>query len=182
MSGKQLRGRGAAQLQPGPRPQQGSSRPLPAGNSGDFGGVSGWERTRSSFQRWDHRWDHGRPQVRPSDLPGDRRETKGWGLGRCRAGKGATYRSEASSLLMYSSRMLVSMLEGSRAPLMSWPAGQERWAREGAQLPADPGHRDQPSIPAQAGHPKQMPPLLSTQVSMWGPALTSTAWHPSRKC
>lgn len=40
------------------------------------------------------------------------------------AGGGATHRSEASSLLMYSSRMLVSMLEGSRAPLMSWPAGE----------------------------------------------------------
>lgn len=44
----------------------------------------------------------------------------GWGQGRLRA----THRSEASSLLMYSSRMLVSMLEGSRAPLMSWPAGE----------------------------------------------------------
>lgn len=41
----------------------------------------------------------------------------------------ATHRSEASSLPMYSSRMLVSMLEGSRAPLMSWPAkqGQLDW-------------------------------------------------------
>lgn len=39
-------------------------------------------------------------------------------------GGGATHRSEASSLLMYSSRMLVSMLEGSRAPLMSWPIGK----------------------------------------------------------
>lgn len=47
---------------------------------------------------------------------------RGWGWGRgCH---GATHRSEASSLLMYSSRMLVSMLEGSRAPLMSWPAGE----------------------------------------------------------
>lgn len=36
--------------------------------------------------------------------------------------KGTTYISGESSLLMYSSRMLVSMLDGSRAPLMSWPA------------------------------------------------------------
>lgn len=35
-----------------------------------------------------------------------------------------THRSEASSLPMYSSRILVSILEGSRAPLMSWPAKQ----------------------------------------------------------
>lgn len=38
---------------------------------------------------------------------------------------GSTYISGESSLLMYSSRMLVSMLDGSRAPLMSWPARGE---------------------------------------------------------
>lgn len=51
-----------------------------------------------------------------SPLPGGGQ--RGWGAA------GATHRSEASSLLMYSSRMLVSMLEGSRAPLMSWPVGE----------------------------------------------------------
>lgn len=39
--------------------------------------------------------------------------------------KGTTYISGESSLLMYSSKMLVSMLDGSRAPLMSWPARGE---------------------------------------------------------
>lgn len=56
-------------------------------------------------------------------LPGERRlrpSGRGWSRGCPRA----THSSEASSLLMYSSRMLVSMLEGSRAPLMSWPAGE----------------------------------------------------------
>lgn len=49
---------------------------------------------------------------------------RGWGRGQGRLR--ATHRSEASSLLMYSSRMLVSMLDGSRAPLMSWPAGERQ--------------------------------------------------------
>lgn len=50
-----------------------------------------------------------------------------------------THRSEASSLPMYSSRILVSILEGSRAPLMSWPEKQGQLGLK--QLPEDPRPR-----------------------------------------
>ena len=69
------------------------------------------------------------------------------------AGGGATHRSEASSLLMYSSRMLVSMLEGSRAPLMSWPAG--RSGCEPGQRPST--HRPLP-VSTWRESPSQSPP------------------------
>lgn len=52
-----------------------------------------------------------------------------------------THRSEASSLPMYSSRMLVSILEGSRAPLMSWPEKQGQLGLK--QLPEEPRPRAQ---------------------------------------
>lgn len=60
------------------------------------------------------------------------------GRGGRQGGGGRTHRSEASSLLMYSSRMLVSRLEGSRAPLRSWPAGGADVSREGG--PSPPTH------------------------------------------
>lgn len=76
--------------------------------------------------------------CQPQGLPGNR----GQWLAR------ATHRSEASSLPIYSSRMLVSMLEGSRAPLMSWPIGQGELVWE--RLPTAP-QNSCPALPASAG-------------------------------
>lgn len=50
-------------------------------------------------------------------------ELEGWGCAQPdEAEMSGKQISGESSLLMYSSRMLVSMLDGSRAPLMSWPS------------------------------------------------------------
>lgn len=106
MSGKQLWRRGKLSASQDPSSSLG---PHPKGRRQGTG-VSCWERTSSCFQRWG-------PHT--SQVTGG-----GWAWGRGRGCPGATHRSEASSLLMYSSRMLVSMLEGSRAPLMSWPVGE----------------------------------------------------------
>lgn len=83
--------------------------PALAGHCADCRGLSHWERMLSEAGPW-----------HTSQVRGGCQRGWGWDRGCPRA----THRSEASSLLMYSSRMLVSMLEGSRAPLMSWPVGE----------------------------------------------------------
>lgn len=122
--GRKLSASGGPQPLPGPHPR-GSLDPAEGSEAGGGGGAA-----------------FGGGAL--SGLPGEARE----------AGGGATHRSEASSLLMYSSRMLVSMLEGSRAPLMSWPAG--RSGREpGHPAPPPPVStwRESPSLSPPAAPP-----------------------------